>query len=100
MRQLGVVQGGDAAASLWRRLSGSHLAPIHQHVQPRLPLPLHRFDGGLEVQTPALVQAWLRLGARLLGPPAWHPDFDSADLPMLLRTDALPAHWRRRFPRR
>ena len=85
------------AASIWNQLRDSHLAPIEFHVRPRLPLPLERFDGSLDVTPPALIRGYLRLGAEVLGPPAWDPDFNSADLPMMLRIDQLPARYRRHF---
>jgi len=88
---------GDAAASIWRQVAATHLAPIEYRVQPRLPLPVERLDDSLDVEPPALVRGYLRLGARVLGPPAWDPDFNTADLPMLLRIGDLPARYRRQF---
>ncbi|MFT4265883.1 MAG: GNAT family N-acyltransferase [Xenophilus sp.] len=88
---------GDAAASIWRQVSATHMAPIQYHVQPRLPLPVEELDGTLLVEPPALIRGYLRLGARVLGEPAWDPDFNTADLPMLLRIADLPARWRRQF---
>ncbi|HEY8048927.1 MAG TPA: GNAT family N-acyltransferase, partial [Ramlibacter sp.] len=44
----GVVRG-DAAASIWRQVRESHLAPIQYHVRPRLPLPIEQLDGSLDV---------------------------------------------------
>lgn len=32
-----------------------------------------------------------------MGPPAWDPDFDTADLPLLMRLPALPERYRRHF---
>jgi putative hemolysin len=93
----GVEGAGHAAASIWNQLRDKHLAPIEFHVRPRLPLPLERFDGGLDVAPPALIRGYLRLGAEVLGPPAWDPDFNSADLPMMLRIDKLPLRYRRHF---
>ncbi|WP_227820533.1 GNAT family N-acetyltransferase [Ramlibacter tataouinensis] len=89
--------GGDAAASIWRQVQRTHLAPIEFQVRPRMPLPLEHLDGSLDVEPPALVRAYLRLGAKVLGPPAWDPDFNSADLPMLMRIAELPARFRRQF---
>ena len=91
------VTSGDAAASIWRQLSATHMAPIQYHVQPRLPLPVHRLDGELQIEPPALIKGYLRLGAKVLGPPAWDPDFNTADLPMLMRIEDLPARYRKHF---
>ena len=91
------VVSGDVAASLWARLQHSHLAPIEWQVRPRLPLPLHEFRHDLEVEPPALIKGYLRLGAQVLGPPAWDPDFNTADLPMLMRLTDLPTRYRKHF---
>jgi putative hemolysin len=91
----GVAAAGGAAASIWNQLRDRHLAPIEFHVRPRLPLPLERFDGSLDVPPPALIRGYLRLGAEVLGPPAWDPEFNSADLPMMLRIDRLHPRYRR-----
>jgi len=88
---------GDLAASIWHQVKQAHLAPIEYHVRPRLPLPLERLDGSLRVEPPALIKGYLRLGAKVLGPPAWDPDFNTADLPMLMRIGDLPARYRKHF---
>jgi putative hemolysin len=88
---------GDAAASIWRQVRETHLAPIEYHVRPRLPLPVEQLDGSLDVEPPALIKGYLRLGAKVLGPPAWDPDFNSADLPMLMRIADLPPRYRKHF---
>jgi putative hemolysin len=93
----GRVGGGHAAASIWRQLKDQHLASIDLHVRPRLPLPIDRLDDQLTVEPPALIKGYLRLGAKVLGPPAWDPDFNAADLPMLMRMRDLPARYRKHF---
>ncbi|MGB3067941.1 MAG: GNAT family N-acyltransferase [Ottowia sp.] len=93
----GGVVSGDAAASIWRQVSATHMAPIEWHVRPRLPLPVERLDSDLDIEPPALIRGYLRLGAKVLGPPAWDPDFNTADLPMLMRIADLPARYRKHF---
>lgn len=88
---------GDAAASIWQQIKASHLASIEYHVHPRLPLPVERLDSNLAVEPPALIKAYLRLGAKVLGAPAWDPDFNTADLPMMMRINDLPSRYRRHF---
>lgn len=94
---IGMRDGGHVAASLWQRLRQTHLADAALQVQPKLPLPVAHLEQHHEVEAPALIKGYLRCGARLLGPPAWDPDFNTADLPMMMRLDDLPARYRRHF---
>lgn len=91
------VVSGDVAASVWQQLKQTHLAPIERQVTPRLPLPVEQLDGTLAVEPPALIKGYLRLGAKVLGPPAWDPDFNTADLPMMMRIQELPPRYRKHF---
>ena len=91
------VVSGDLAASIWRQLKETHLASIEYHVRPRLPLPIEQLDCSLQVEPPALIKGYLRLGSKVLGPPAWDPDFNSADLPLMMRIADLPMRYRRHF---
>lgn len=65
----------------------------------RLALPVERLNDGLAVEPPALIRGYLRLGAKVLGPPAWDPDFNAADLPLMMRLDELAPRFRRHFLR-
>jgi len=89
--------GGHMAASLWNQLRKTHLAPIEWQVRPRLPLPVDELQSNLDVEPPALIKGYLRCGAKVLGPPAWDPDFNTADLPMLMRIGDLPSRYRKHF---
>lgn len=94
---IGMRDGGHVAASLWQQLRATHLAPIECQVLPRLPLPVDELRSDLAVEPPALIKGYLRCGAKLLGAPAWDPDFGTADLPMMLRIADLSPRYRRHF---
>jgi putative hemolysin len=89
--------GGHAAASLWRELRQTHLAPPEWQVRPLLPLPVEQLDDSLPAPTPPLIKGYLRCGAKVLGPPAWDPNFGTADLPLLMDLGSLPESYRRHF---
>ena len=96
MQHVGATSG-QAAASIWRQVKQKHLAPIEYQVTPRLPLPVDKLDDSLNIEPPALIRGYLRLGAKVLGAPAWDPDFNSADLPMMMRIADLPPRYLKRF---
>lgn len=89
--------GGHYAASLWSQLEKTHLASPEWQVRPRLPLPVDDLRQDLQVEPPPLIKGYLRCGAKILGRPAWDPDFNTADLPMMMRIADLPSRYRRHF---
>jgi putative hemolysin len=89
--------GGHMAASLWRRLAEQHLVEEAYQVRPRLALPVEDLRQDLSVEPPPLIKGYLRCGAKMLGAPAWDPDFNTADLPLLMRLADLPARYRQHF---
>src|SRR4051812_4019403 len=89
--------GGHCAASLWARLRETHLAPADRQVRPRVALPVDALDQSLDVEPPALIKGYLRMGGKVLGAPAWDPEFGTADLPMLTRVADIPARYQRHF---
>jgi putative hemolysin len=97
MNAPGVVGSGHAAASIWRQVREKHLASIEFHVRPRLPLPIEQLDDSLDVDPPTLIKGYLRLGSKVLGPPAWDPQFNAADLPLMMRLADLPTRYRKHF---
>ena len=94
-----MADGGHMAASLWQLLRQQHLADAALQVRPRLPLPVQRLRADLPVEPPALIKGYLKCGGQVLGPPAWDPEFRTADLPMMMNLADLPAAYRRRFLR-
>ncbi|ARU03712.1 ornithine-acyl-ACP acyltransferase [Comamonas serinivorans] len=94
----GVARHGAAAAAIWHGLKDKHLTTPERRVRPHHPLPVHELQDpalAAAVEAPALIRGYLRMGARLLGPPAWDPHFNTADLPILLHIADLPPRYRR-----
>lgn len=89
--------GGHRAADLWRQLQQRSPAPVDEQVRARHPLPVEQLCTGGPAEAPALIKGYLKCGARLLGQPAWDPEFGTADLPLMLKLEDLPASYRRRF---
>jgi putative hemolysin len=93
-----VTRGLAEAATLCRRLVHDHLAPAGWRAAPHSP-----FDPGehppCEAELPPLIKAYLRFGARVCGPPAWDPEFQTADVLMLLPMAAMDPRFRARLLR-
>jgi len=89
--------GGHCAASLWTSLRRTHLALVEWQVRPRVALPVDDLNQTLDVEPPALIKGYLRMGAKVLGAPAWDPEFNTADLPLLTRVADIPARYKRHF---
>jgi putative hemolysin len=88
---------GDVAASVWRQMQEKHLAEPALQVRAHCPLPVDQLDGTLDVAPPALIKGYLRQGAKVLGAPAWDPDFNTADLPLLIHVKDAPSRFTKRF---
>lgn len=91
--------GGHYAASVFNKLYKLHAAPAEYRVFPHCPLPLHALNQNLDVIIPPLIKGYLRLGAYIGGEPAWDPDFNCADLFILLPVSRLNARYARHFMR-
>lgn len=94
---IAMTDGGHAATAVYRQLLPRHLAPIEWRTTPRTRLPLESLDDGREAVVPPLIRGYTRLGALLCGEPAWDPDFNTADLLMLLPLAQLNRSYARRL---
>ena len=92
-----MADGGHFAASLYNSLDSDQMAPTEFHAFPRLPLPLDRLNGGLEVDAPPLIKGYLKLGAKICSAPAWDPDFNTADLLTMLRLSEINPRYAKHF---
>lgn len=96
-----MADGGHNAARLWEEIRHQHLTAPSLRVTPHVPLPVEHLGhlGGREqpADWPALIKGYVRCGAKVMGPPAWDPDFGTADLPILLDLEGMSASYRRRL---
>lgn len=91
--------GAAAAASLCSLLEREFLSPAGLRVTPHKPFPLDEFEGAPSAEPPPLIKGYLRLGAWVCGDPAWDPDFNTADLFILLPMDRLNPRYAARLMR-
>lgn len=94
-----MADGGHAAASLYCRLR-EFMSPVEYRAFPVCPLPLKSLRRDLPASVPPLLKGYLRAGAYILGEPAWNPDFNTADLPLLLPMDSVSARYAHHFAQR
>ena len=94
---IGMADGGHVAASVYRQLADHHLAPLEWRATPRDRLPLESLDDGQIAPLPPLIKGYTRSGGMICGEPAWDPDFNTADLLMLLPMAQLNRSYARRF---
>ncbi|WP_269531216.1 GNAT family N-acetyltransferase [Chitinimonas sp. BJYL2] len=94
---ISMADGGHVAASLYRQLKRTSLAPVEWRVTPRCALPLDALDGDRPAVLPPLIKGYLRAGAFVCGEPAWDPDFNTADLLILLPMQQLNQRYMRHF---
>jgi putative hemolysin len=86
------------AAAIMNRIRRQTLVDQHLRVTPRAPLLTTQVpDGVLDAPLPALVKAYIRLGAKACGEPCRDPDFGVADVLMLLDIDNLNPTYSRHF---
>ena len=93
---ISMADGGHAAASLYRRLD-EYMSPLEYRVFPRCPLPLEALRNDVPADPPPLVKGYLRAGAYICGDPAWDPDFNTADLPILMQMSRMSARYAKHF---
>ena len=93
---IGMADGGYLAANLYRRL-GEHMAPPEYRVFPRHPLPVEQLFNGQPAELPPLIKGYLRAGAYVGGEPAWDPDFNTADLLIMMPMARVDERYARHF---
>jgi len=90
--------GGVTAAKVWRIARNM----MQQHPDaPRLQAlnryPVEKLDSALPARVPPLIKGYLNIGAKICGEPAWDPDFNTADFPVLLDMHEMDPKYRKHF---
>ena len=94
-----MADGGHYAASVYNKIHKLYEAPAEYRVFPHCRLPLESLNQNMDVIIPPLIKGYLRLGAYIAGEPAWDPDFNCADLFILLPVSRLNARYAKHFMR-
>lgn len=97
---ISMSDGGHNAASIYSSLEADHLSPLEYRVFPRCALPVEKLTTGAEPEVPPLLKGYLRAGAYVCGEPAWDPDFNTADLLLLLPMSRVESRYARHFVER
>jgi putative hemolysin len=96
---IGMRDGGHNAAGIYNVLT-QQMAPLEYRVFPRCPLPLAHLDPTAAPELPPLLKGYMRAGAWVCGEPAWDPDFNTADLLLLLPMSRVKDRYARHFVER
>ena len=94
---IGLEDGGAAAHALLANIRERHMAPEYQRVRPYFPLPAADVRLTEKPKMPALLKAYLSLGAKACGEAYWDRDFNCADVFMLLNVSELNPRYARHF---
>jgi putative hemolysin len=89
---------GVTAAEVWRAVSGGLADASLPRVRPLHRYPMEKLESTtLPARVPPLIKGYLKLGAKVCGEPAWDPDFNAADFPVLLDMKQMDQRYRRHF---
>ncbi|MRW92858.1 GNAT family N-acetyltransferase [Duganella sp. FT80W] len=94
---ISLADGGHNAVAVYQQLIAKNLAPVEYRVTPHLPFPFSKLEAAQKPQVPALLKGYMRSGAWICGDPAWDPDFESADLFLLMPLANLDTRYARHY---
>ena len=94
---ISMVDGGHNAANIYSNIKSDSMGPVEWRVTPICALPYAALLDQADVFVPPLIKGYLRLGAYVCGDPAWDPDFNTADLLLLLPMSQLNKRYARHF---
>lgn len=92
-----VTDGGACAAGVWDVVRAKHYAPERMRVRPLRPWDYGTVPRPARAVIPPLLRGYLRLGAKVCGPPAHDLDFGVADFFVLLDLHELDQRYLKYF---
>lgn len=94
---ISMADGGHFAASVYRKIRETYMSPVEWRVFPRCALPHDALNNTLDAAIPPLIKGYLRVGCYVCGDPAWDPDFNTADVLVLLPMERISGRYDRHF---
>ncbi len=97
---INLADGHANAVAVYRETAAKCLAPPEYRVFPRNPYPLRdlrAIESITPPRVPPLLKGYMRIGAWIGGEPAWDPDFNTADLFVMLPMARMAATYSRHF---
>lgn len=96
---ISMADGGLKAWNIARYLQREFMSDEAFRVIPKRELPhlAHPVSEGRPVNVPALIKAYMRLGAKVCGEPCWDPEFRCADVLVVLEVSRLASRYSRHF---
>lgn len=94
---ISMADGGHNAANIYSTIKSDSMGPVEWRVTPICALPYEALVDQADTFAPPLIKGYLRLGAYVCGDPAWDPDFNTADLLVLLPMSRLNKRYARHF---
>lgn len=91
-------QRGDVPQAVLERLGFRYRSEEMFRVFPKTPVPFKRdLANTINPEVPPLIKGYLRAGARICGEPCWDPEFNVADVFILLERSRLNKRYQQRF---
>lgn len=94
---ISMVDGGHNASNIYNKIKSDNMCPPEWRVFPNCALPFAALENNADELVPPLVKGYLRLGAYVCGDPAWDPDFNTADLLVLLPMSRINRRYAKHF---
>lgn len=94
---ISMADGGHNAANIYNKIKSDSMCPPEWRVFPNCALPYDALGNNADEFLPPLVKGYLRLGAYVCGDPAWDPDFNTADLLVLLPMSRMNKRYAKHF---